>query len=274
MDPLLVYPASDLDTGGKPVQRDLPPAWLADHLADVEATATAPGRVEGRLSRSGIDDVVVRAEVRADVSVPCARCLAPAPVSLRGELSLLLRPGKVLPEPARAVPAKAAAAADGHANGNGKKKGKAAGEGPGTRAIEAARTVRAGKAAAATRPERRASGGAFGARSAEAKLPEYEFSASEAEYDLYDGETVVLDPFVREALLLEMPNFPLCSEDCPGIAHIPAQAGNTPAEAGSPSEGATGTSGGEADRPPGTRSLGDALRAALAAKTTGKPKKR
>ena len=33
----------------------------------------------------------------------------------------------------------------------------------------------------------------------------------------YDGETVVLDDFVREAILLEIPIFPLCSEDCPGI---------------------------------------------------------
>lgn len=257
MDPLLVYPASDLDTGGKPVARDLPPAWLAEHLADVEATATAPGRVEGRISRSGIDDVVVRAEVRADVSVPCARCLAPAPVALRGDLSLLLRPGKVLPEPARAV-ARPGKAEDAPVNGNGKKK-KAAAEGPGSKAIEAGRTARTGKAAAAVRPERRAKGGAFGDKLAEAKLPEYEFSANEAEYDLYDGETVALDAFVREALLLEMPNFPLCSEDCPGIAHLPAQAGSALAD---PPEG-------EPERAPGTKSLGDVLKAALASKAAG-----
>jgi uncharacterized protein len=46
---------------------------------------------------------------------------------------------------------------------------------------------------------------------------EYEFTAAEADCDTYDGETVELDPFVREALLLEVPNFPLCSEGCPGI---------------------------------------------------------
>ncbi|WP_433937028.1 DUF177 domain-containing protein [Sorangium cellulosum] len=49
------------------------------------------------------------------------------------------------------------------------------------------------------------------------KEPEYEFTAEEADVDTYDGETVVLDPFIREAILLEMPNFPLCSEACPGI---------------------------------------------------------
>jgi uncharacterized protein len=48
--------------------------------------------------------------------------------------------------------------------------------------------------------------------------PEYEFSSAEADTDVYDGETVVLDPFVRDAILLEVPTFPLCRESCPGIA--------------------------------------------------------
>jgi uncharacterized protein len=56
-------------------------------------------------------------------------------------------------------------------------------------------------------------------RSAE---PEYEFNSEEAELDRYDGETVVLDPFVREAILLEIPQFPLCSEGCTGIGADPA----------------------------------------------------
>ena len=43
------------------------------------------------------------------------------------------------------------------------------------------------------------------------------FSSEEADVDFYDGETVVLDEFLREAVLLEVPSFPLCSEDCPGI---------------------------------------------------------
>ena len=48
---------------------------------------------------------------------------------------------------------------------------------------------------------------------------EREFSAVEAELDVYDGETVVLDDFVREAILLEVPRFPLCRDTCPGIPH-------------------------------------------------------
>jgi len=46
---------------------------------------------------------------------------------------------------------------------------------------------------------------------------EYEFTSEEADFDHYDGETIVLDPFIREAILLEVPNFPLCSDACPGI---------------------------------------------------------
>jgi len=55
---------------------------------------------------------------------------------------------------------------------------------------------------------------------------EYEFTSEEADTDTYDGETVVLDPFVREAILLEVPNFPLCADSCPGIAPAPEATGD------------------------------------------------
>jgi DUF177 domain-containing protein len=44
-----------------------------------------------------------------------------------------------------------------------------------------------------------------------------EFSGDEADVDAYEGDEVVLDRFVREAILLESPTFPLCSEACEGI---------------------------------------------------------
>ena len=57
-----------------------------------------------------------------------------------------------------------------------------------------------------------------GTRSAKKKpLPEVEFSAAEAAIDTYEGDRVVLDAFVREAILLEVPPFPLCSDSCAGI---------------------------------------------------------
>lgn len=289
MDPLLVYAAGDLDSAGIPVDRELPPAWLAEQLADVEAHAEVPGRVEGRLSLSGTDHVVVRCNARAAITVPCARCLGPAPVDLRAEIALLLRPGKVLPEPARQL-----RASETRADGGDVAKKRPTG--PGTAAVEAARTLRAAKGAAAGK---RAPGGGLTARKGAAagrhaardegarggKLPEYEFSAEEADHDLYDGENVVLDGFVREALLLEVPNFPLCSEDCPGIGAVPAvssdvAAGSAPEPSSDPVHGDRGAAGEpEPARPPGTKSLGDVLRAALSKSgadrgAAPKPKKR
>lgn len=51
---------------------------------------------------------------------------------------------------------------------------------------------------------------------------EIELTPSDAELDTYSGDSIVLDGFVREAILLEVPSFPLCSEGCQGIAPPPA----------------------------------------------------
>jgi uncharacterized protein len=56
---------------------------------------------------------------------------------------------------------------------------------------------------------------------------EYEISENDAELDTYEGETVVLDAFLREAILLEVPTTPLCSEGCQGIAPPPEQGAPT-----------------------------------------------
>jgi uncharacterized protein len=50
---------------------------------------------------------------------------------------------------------------------------------------------------------------------------EFEFDESEADIATYDGETIVLDELVREAILLEVPISPLCSETCAGISSDP-----------------------------------------------------
>jgi uncharacterized protein len=51
---------------------------------------------------------------------------------------------------------------------------------------------------------------------------ELEFDPDEADVATYDGETLVLDDLVREAILLELPISPLCSESCAGIRTDPA----------------------------------------------------
>jgi uncharacterized protein len=66
------------------------------------------------------------------------------------------------------------------------------------------------------------------------KAVEYEFSSEEAELDDYDGEKVILDGFIREAILLELPSFPLCTEDCSGISEssLRKAAGSQPGSRG------------------------------------------
>ncbi|MGZ3419187.1 MAG: YceD family protein [Polyangiales bacterium] len=51
---------------------------------------------------------------------------------------------------------------------------------------------------------------------------EFEFDKDEADVATYDGDTVVLDELVREAIILELPISPLCSEDCAGMRSDPA----------------------------------------------------
>jgi uncharacterized protein len=51
-----------------------------------------------------------------------------------------------------------------------------------------------------------------------------------ASLDTYEGDEIVLDPFVREALLLEAPSYPLCKESCQGIAPPPEQQGPAPVD--------------------------------------------
>ncbi len=53
---------------------------------------------------------------------------------------------------------------------------------------------------------------------------EFEFDGSEADVAMYDGETVILDDLVVEALVLELPISPLCSETCAGMSADPAVA--------------------------------------------------
>ena len=47
---------------------------------------------------------------------------------------------------------------------------------------------------------------------------EIEVRLDEMNRDYYGGSQIVLDPMVREHLLLEVPMKPLCSDDCEGIA--------------------------------------------------------
>jgi len=203
--PLIVIPANDVDASGVSIDVELPVAWLDAQLGDAEARAQLPGRVSARLSRSGKADIVVRGALSCELSMPCARCLAPTKQLVKSDLTLLLHP--------RANVAH-------HTGGAHGRDGSSRGD---------ASKVSASKASSGKSGAGKASAEKSGAAEREPKKAsrvkassEYEFSSEEADSDEYDGEEVVLDGFVREAILLELPSFPLCSEACPGMASSPS----------------------------------------------------
>jgi uncharacterized protein len=83
--------ASELDAGGKEYVQPIPNAWLKTAFDDSDATPVGDGAIDVRLSRSGTD-VVVHGKAKADVELPCSRCLEPAKVALTAEISVLMVP--------------------------------------------------------------------------------------------------------------------------------------------------------------------------------------
>jgi DUF177 domain-containing protein len=79
----------DLDAAGKPFRFVVPAAWIRGTLEATDvASGGNDGELAGRLSKSG-KDVVLRARLRAQLCVPCARCLQPARVSIDEEIGAL-----------------------------------------------------------------------------------------------------------------------------------------------------------------------------------------
>ncbi len=90
--PEFPIPLQDLDAGGKQFHFSVRPAWLRGALEGTEAQASdAGGELDVRASMNGAD-VVVRGSVTAELTVPCSRCLEPAPVSVHEEITVLAVP--------------------------------------------------------------------------------------------------------------------------------------------------------------------------------------
>ena len=92
--PLVSISAKDIDTAGIKVDTEIPVDWINRELSETEAEAKAPGHLAARLSKTS-NNIVVRGDVTASVTMPCARCLTPTIVEIQGELSLLLQPAPV-----------------------------------------------------------------------------------------------------------------------------------------------------------------------------------
>ncbi len=90
--PEFSFPISNLDAGGQEFRLPVRSAWLRGVL---EGTAVAApdkdGELDVRLSKSGVD-VVIRGTLAADLVVPCSRCLEPAAIPVREEISILAVP--------------------------------------------------------------------------------------------------------------------------------------------------------------------------------------
>lgn len=93
--PAFSVSASELDQGGKAFKSAMPNAWLRTAFEDSDATPIGDGEIDVRISKSG-PDVVVHGRARAEVEVPCSRCLEPARVILAPEISVMMVPASKL----------------------------------------------------------------------------------------------------------------------------------------------------------------------------------
>jgi uncharacterized protein len=233
----LTIPVSTLDAGGKAFHFPLRSAWLRTVLEDSgvgvgEDPAEEAGTLELRASRSG-NDIVLHGRLLATLFTECARCTQPAIVhvdqpvtTLAVPASSVARPSPPKPKPkaepiaAPSASSKPAAKPDAR---NDRARLTAGAHGPGGAALRE-------KAAKEGQIVAEKAGRNGRARSDDNDLAEYEFSAEEADTLTYEGDTVVLDDFVRDELLLEIPMIPLCSEECAGIQPGPSSRAPDPSD--------------------------------------------
>lgn len=187
-----IVPLADLERGPKHVTWPIAAQWLRQALDGTEAVpGPEPGELSVELSKNG-REVMVRGELKASVTMPCARTLEPVPVEVATELFLLLAPA-------------------------------ASGDTPHRRPRPARRDrpEKSGKGQAAT-PGPKAGAGKSAKQKGAGWGDDPVLTDQDAARDTYSGEEIVLDPFVREFILLELPMFPtqkgLPSEDSETIA--------------------------------------------------------
>lgn len=199
-----VVPLRDLDDGPKTLRQGVSDAWLTQQLADtdVRPVGAGDGVIDVTLTKNG-RDVLVRGRLRVTVQVPCARTLDPAVYELSPEVFLLLGP-------------------------------KAGGDGPGHRGGRAHDGARGPARSEARAPAGRAQPAREarnGGKNAGGWDDDGLLDETDAARDTYSGDQIVLDEFLREFILLEIPMVPLRQD----LRTAPFEA--TPSPPGSPSAG-------------------------------------
>ena len=82
------YKVNDISEGGIDVHVEVSEAWLAAECPDSPLSLSQAGvSLDGRLEPAG-EGYLLRGTLRGEVTVPCARCLEPAPVTLDSPLAI------------------------------------------------------------------------------------------------------------------------------------------------------------------------------------------
>lgn len=82
------YKIKDIGEGGIDLCVAVSEAWLAAECPDASLGLSEAGvRLEGRLESAG-DGYLLRGTLRGELTVPCARCLEPAPVTIESLMTV------------------------------------------------------------------------------------------------------------------------------------------------------------------------------------------
>ena len=177
--PSFVVRLADLERGPKEVTFTLSEDWLTRELEDANAVPLEPGSATLELMKTGPTTVMVRGSARVKLTVPCVVTLDPLPFELAPEIFLQL-----------------VREAETH-----------------DRAKDTAKTATKTGLAVKPKPLRAKNGGKTSRRGKD----DPELSDEEAAYDTFKGEEIVLDSFIREFIVLEIPPYPRRS-DLPSTA--------------------------------------------------------
>jgi len=169
--PRFTVSIADLERGPKEITWTLGEAWLRHAFEGTEVAPESDGELTVELTLNG-REVFVRGRARAPVTLPDARSLEPVPLTLEPEIFLLLVPATE----------------------------------PDTRHRHAPRRRKDPHGARRDRGHKqKAKHSAGGGKRSAVWDDDPMLSDEDAARDTYSGERVVLDSFVREFLLLELP---------------------------------------------------------------------